>query len=1509
MKKQKKWQLYLIFVVIALTVYNILPTVFYYTKPLNQPIEEKRAEQIAVSISNRVNQLEEEAEKWLYSFCRLLEIKPQAVSLDTKQPQLLTISFKDVKEANLFRNYLPRAGLLIPFLPAQLFLHKDVDTNSRTVTVQRRVPVHLDANTYYQYSYKLDSDGKPTPFYEEIVQDRALQIASSIAGPTQNALYLQNALKQTDVVQEDQLVQIAKNIVSFTSVYEESSPIAQRFFASFTQCNLENRPAFVQSWIQALDSLQLKLSKEKEHLQYQGKQAQKTAVFLTTTEQQKLESLIDKTRNLELAIQIIKKNTDFFAKAKNPLSYKTMQEDVKQQVIQDNTQIIALDGYNPFIKNIVIDWNREKIFLDLYEDVKTFREKSTQSSYLADQADQLMYNEIAFIARSSDEVISPLQGRFEITLNQLAGSKSFLAMNLGKVAHEMSLQLKEMLLRSWHPIHPDLQRNALPIYDYDTYQALPLAEQKLALVVYAPASYDATPVQGFRSHSIYVIAKGMDKILSRLQSESQSSQTNQFIQDFNQLREILQKSGFVDYSTGGFAFDSQFSRDLIFEQENYYQTLLKATREDFKVFGTKRFALLEFTNLEQRLLTENKILNQVHEDLLKWRDDYFAAQSQIKGVTKYDVPKPVHSIYWNNIKLSLSKYFNGDDRKILHWGLDLSGGKTVQLELIDNNGKTVVDPIDIKQGINELYARINKMGVSEVNIRQEGNTIALDFPGAQGLSASDLVKSSSMYFQIVNEKFSTNNIALADATQNFLQEVWNEAVVTNCKDVEGINAIAWKHLYGDSLDPELVQPRSEAAKTLYENGLRFALSGPISNNFNETYSKIAVLRGSDFTSWNGQTHPLLIVFRNFALEGSNLEDIHASYDPSKGNFLAFSVKNTFTDKLGNKQYPRDNLFAWTSQFSKEKVQGTAREAFSAGRGWRMAVILNGSVISSPTLDSELKDSGMITGSFTQREISQLESDLKAGSLSFTPHILAEKNVSPELGTKERVQGIAATVIALLLVIAAMVSYYRFGGMIASIAVVFNLLILWATLQNLQATLSLAGIAGIILTVGMAVDANVLVFERIREEFQATGRIALAIHAGYRKAFSAILDSNVTTIIAALVLLNFDSGPIKAFAVTMIIGIISSMFTALFMTRFFFSRWVENPNHKQLNMLNWFKAKDFNFFKFTKPAIFFSFCVILIGSFMLIAQRNTIFGMDFRGGYALTVELTPNEKENYRQSVEQALAHAGAVANEMQIRELTPHNQVRIFLSRSLQEVGHPFANLPIEYTLKEPNYSYQTNPKIVWVVQALEEAGLSLTASSLQDLNKQWTEVSGQLSDTMRNNALIGISIAVLCILIYITIRFEFNYAISAILCLAHDLFFTLAAIAILHKLHVPIQIDLNTIAALMTIVGYSLNDTIIVFDRIREDMQFMRKTSLVGIMNHALNVTLSRTLMTSGTTLLVLIPLLFLGGPTLFGFSLVMVIGVIFGTLSSLFIAAPLMKFFYEWELQKISKMKLHER
>lgn len=1517
MEKQKKWQFYLIIAVILLTIYNILPTVFYYAKPLSSPIDQARASAISKQIVERINQLEPEAENWLASFCKLINVKPLAISTNTEQPQFTNLSFKNEEDASKFRQYLPRAGALVPFVPAQLSLYNTHDENNKNVVVQRRIPIHFDPSqigNYTQFSQKFDGQHNPTTLYRALVEDRALQVGIAFGGTSENAAMLQALTHAERGGQAEQaLLQLSQNINTFTKVYGEKSSIAQRYFASFTQTADSNRSQLVQTFLNQLDSARSAISTQRKALKDQSDTLRAQGQFLETIKQQELDLLTTREKSLDQAYATVKRNSQAFAAGKTPFTYGTLSA-LLQSKSPEAVQTISLNGANPFVEQIAIDWNNEKIYLTLYSDVQKMREQldmSNADAFQRDMADQLLYNEIAAASRQSGESISPFQGKFEIGLSQLQNSDSFIAMRLSTVAAAQTKQIKETLQSTWHPKHPDLAQGAFPIYDYETYLQLPESKQNLCLVIYAPSLNKQVPPQGFRMNSIYVIAKGMEQILDRLRNEPQSSQSAQFSQDFRELRSILQNNGFSGFSGASYGLGSSFANDFIFEEQDYFLDVLKASRENFTVHGTKRYAVLEFTDVEQRILTENKIGNRIHEDLLKWRDDYNAAQVGIRGVSKYDVPKPTKNVYWSNFKLSFVKFFRGDDRKILHWGLDLSGGKTVQIELRDTSNRIVTNPDDLKQGINELYNRVNKMGVSEVSIRQEGNYITLDFPGSQGLSAGELVKASSMFFHIVNEKFSPNNALLSDAVSRFLQEIWNEALVTNQKDIEAINRIAWKHLHGDSLDPDVFQPRSDAARTLYENGLRLSnpQEGINTANFNETYSKLSMLRGDDFTDWYGQTHPLMIVFNNYALEGSNLESIHSSYDPNRGNSLGFSIKGSYSNKGGQKINPQEDLYAWTSQFSKEKIVGTPLETLSGGKGWRMAVILNGQIISAPTLDSALKDSASITGSFTQREINQLEADLKAGSLSFTPHILSEKNVSPELGSKERFYGILATIIAIALVVGAMIGYYRFGGVVASVAVLFNLFVMWATLQNLEATMTLAGIAAIILTLGMAVDANVLVFERIREEFAVSGRIASAVHAGYRKAFSAIVDSNVTTIIAAIVLLQFDSGPIKAFAVTMIIGIVSSMFTALFMTRFFFVGWVQNPANKSLSMRNWFKAKNFNFLKHTKKTIAITSIIVVVGCASMLAQRNTIFGMDFSGGYALNVELEMKGGESFRSSVEEALRKQGASAQEIQIRELTPTNNLRIFLGNSMQQPGHPFFGLPMENELKEPQYRFETNPRVVWVVEALKAQGLMLTPASLENLDKSWTEVSGQMSSVMRNNAMIGLAIALLCILMYITIRFEFKYAISATICLAHDVVFTVGVLALLHSIGVPLQIDLNTIAALMTIVGYSLNDIIIVFDRIREDSRLMRKSNFSEVINHALNVTLSRTLMTSGTTLLVLIPLILLGGSTLFGFSLVMAIGVIFGTLSSLFIAAPLMKYFHDKEIQKEERVLISQR
>jgi SecD/SecF fusion protein len=1310
MEKKKNWQLFLILAVIALTIYNILPTVFYYCKPLKSPIEENQAGKIALSIEKRVNHLESDAKDWIHSFCTSLSISPQSIVLNG---QNLTVSFTKSEDANKFKKFFPRAGSLISFTPAQLRLGPN-QNNPKEVLVQRRIATQLDQSLF-------SFAQKNSPEYREIIIDRAAQIA-----------YILEAKDDAALV---------------------------------------------------------------------------------------------------------------------PFGANSLKEQLKSK------DTLVIGKKNPIFSALTIDWTNDQILLTLHPD--------------AAQAKQPLINEMAKINRFTGETVIQANGKLSISLHDLSAFSGFLVVDLEKLASHQAKKTEALLQDKWVPNHPDLKN--LKVVSLSGYEALSQEEKALSLIVHADAR-------------LCVVAHGLDSILQNYQQFPNSEPAQVFTKDFTNLAELLQQNGFQFYRAP--------SGDLVFEKADLYHSLLAATREDFKVKGTRKWATLELSNVEQRLLTDNKIDTQIHEDLVKWKDEYNAAQVSIHPGARFDVPKPTKSVFLSNLALTMTKMKRGDERKVIRWGLDLSGGKTVQIELRDANNQIVKNDADLKQGINELYNRVNKMGVSEVAIRQLGSQIVLDFPGSQSLSASELIKASSMYFHVVNEKFSSPYSPFAASVNQFLMEVWNEAIVTNKKDSQSINEIAFRHLHAETV--------SEAARILLNNGLALQSTEDAapSSQIDDTTCKIALLRGDE---WFGQMHPLLIVFRNFALEGSQLTSIHPGYDPQKGNYLSFEVQSSTQNKEGVN--PRENLYNWTSRYSKEKVLGTALEDFSKGRGWRMAVLLNDTVINAPTLDGVLKDSASISGSFSQREVNQLAADLKAGSLTFMPHILSEKNVSPELGQKDRIQGITATFVALLLVMGSMLAYYRFAGLVASVAVLFNLLILWATLQNIGATLSLAGIAGIILTIGMAVDANVLVFERIKEEFAISGKIKSAIKAGYEKAYSAIIDSNVTTIIAALILLNFDAGPIKGFAITLIIGIVSSMFTALFMTRFYFARWVQNPKNTALSMANWIQAKSIDFLKHTKLAFIATSLIILVGSYLIYHERASIFGMDFTGGYSLHIEIEPSKEGNYLAAVDGALKEKGIAKSDFQIRELNPSNNLRILFGTSMEELGKPFNGMPLEINQKNAKYPFETNPRIQWVVDALVANGVHLTESSLLRLEKDWTAMSGQMSDSMRNNALIGLLISFICIFIYIAFRFEYKFAAASVLCLIHDVLITLGAIGLLKSFGVAIQIDLNTVAAIMTIVGYSLNDTIIVFDRIREEMHLTRNKPLSYIVNNALNATLSRTTITSGTTLLVLIALVALGGSSIFSFALVMTIGVFFGTLSSWYIASPLMLFFHGQEEKALVK------
>lgn len=1510
MEKQKRWQLFVIVAVILLTVYNILPTVFFYSKPLKDPINQELATTISSDISKRVNNLEEEAQEWVYSFAKNLGLKDVLVSFKQEDPRYIQVKLKNQDDAALFKRFLPRAGLLLPFVPSQLELASNVNESPEVVTLQRRIAVHLPEKNSGQYFSFIEKrkDAEITEGYKHLLFDRLDPLLISIGGPSSEALSIEE-IKESAKDRSSDLIalDLASKIAVFDKTFKNHKELKKRYYASFTQVDSSNKTLLINDLQNAFENTKTRLIEQKNALEKEQEVAKEQAGFADASKASEIKLLSTQIDNLTIAQEIVKKNKDLFNKGRTPLNQKTalalLEESFNQQEKSSKRQFINLEGLNPFISSLTLDWNNDLVTIELYPDVKEIRalQGSTDTlNFIAEKTNQLLFNEIASISREISEPILPLNNDFSLNLNKLNDSTSILTLNLSELARVQANQVKTGLTNYFNPESQDLQRKNYNIYNFNEFTSLSKEDSKLGLVVYVPSNESTDIPKGFKSSSIYVIARGLKSLSDQYIVNPTAKASESFIHDFNHLREYLGSLGFFGYPASSYSFAPEFKNDYIFELDDYYNYLLKATRESFNVYGNKKFAQLEMSDLEQRILSTNRIEDRIHEDLLKWKDAYHAAQVDLNLKAKYDVPPPTHSAFFSNLALSFKKYFRGDDRKILKWGLDLSGGKTVRIGLKDQNGKAVDNPEELNEAVNELFKRVNKLGVSEVGIRVEGKNVILDFPGSQGLSASELVKASSMTFHVVNEKFGPLNKTLAKATSDFLQEVWNEAVVTNKKSIEDINTIAWQHL-GGSLDPnqEFI-PQSESARILYENGLRLASSNfdAPSATFNDTLSAIAMFSGDDFAQWQGQSNPLLVVFRNYALEGTRLENVQAGYDPSKGNILSFSISGNAVNNLGQKYNARDELYAWTSQFAQEKIVGTPKEEYSSGRGYRMAVILNGTVVSSPSLNSPLRDHAMMSGHFSQREINQLAADLKAGSLSFTPKILSEQNVSPELGASERAHGIFAAVLATIIVIVSMCTYYRFAGLVASIAVLFLLLIMWGVLQNIGAALTLPGIAGIILTIGMAIDANVLVYERIREEFKISRRLPSAVQAGYRKAFAAIIDSNLTSIIAAIILLQFDSGPIKGFALTLIIGIIASMFTSLFVTRFFFAGWVQNPKNKELKMSSLISATNFNFLKFARPAILLSIVLIAIGALSFISEKNTLFGMDFTGGFSLNVDLPEKNSLNYKEEVAKAFIASGAKDQDFQIRELnTPHN-LRIQLGTTMEQPGHPFFGLPLNVEPQEIVYQYEVNPRLTWVIESLRNSGIELSSSELSIVDQNWSEMSGQLSDAMRNNAIIALIAALLAILIYITLRFEFKYGISAVIGLAHDVLITVAFIALLHLFGSSIQIDLQVIAAIMTIIGYSLNDTIIIFDRIREDLRVFRKLEFKDIVNGALNKTLSRTLMTSGTTILVLLALTLFGGHSIFNFSLVMTIGVVVGTLSSLFVAAPLLIYFHNKEV-----------
>jgi SecD/SecF fusion protein len=566
-------------------------------------------------------------------------------------------------------------------------------------------------------------------------------------------------------------------------------------------------------------------------------------------------------------------------------------------------------------------------------------------------------------------------------------------------------------------------------------------------------------------------------------------------------------------------------------------------------------------------------------------------------------------------------------------------------------------------------------------------------------------------------------------------------------------------------------------------------------------------------------------------------------------------------------------------------------------GRQIAIVLDDYVYSFPVVNSEIKGgSSSISGNFTQTEAKDLANILKSGKLQAPAVIIEEEVVGPSLGQQAVNNGMNSFIIAFLFVLVYMVFFYKSAGYVADIALITNIFLIFGVLASLRAVLTLPGIAGIVLTIGMSVDANVLIYERIKEELKLGKGLKLAVQDGYKNAYSAIIDANLTTLITGVILFIFGHGPIKGFATTLIIGILTSLFSAIFITRLVFtSRLAKNKSVTFYNKLteNAFKNTKFNFIGKRKIGYVISGIIIAVGLFSLITKGLNL-GVDFQGGRTYVVKFN---KEVITDDISSALKLS--FDNETpEVKTYGSTDQVKIitkYLVNSSDENADNIAEQKLYEGLKNAKllqdgvtldlflngYKFDEG-KVV-------ESGVNDDADLVMGI-KSSRKVGPTIADDIKVAALWAVFFSLIAIFLYIFIRFRnWQFGLGALAALTHDVLVVLGLFSILYTV-MPFSMEINQafIAAVLTVVGYSVNDTVVVFDRIREYLKFNKSKDRRTVYNEALNGTLSRTFNTSISTFIVLLAIFIFGGEAIQGFIFALLIGIIVGTYSSLFIATP---------------------
>ncbi len=788
----------------------------------------------------------------------------------------------------------------------------------------------------------------------------------------------------------------------------------------------------------------------------------------------------------------------------------------------------------------------------------------------------------------------------------------------------------------------------------------------------------------------------------------------------------------------------------------------------------------------------------------------------------------------------------------LNLGLDLQGGIHLVLE-VQTQGLSAEDAQDAVARAQEIIRnRIDQFGVAEPTIQRQGdNRIIIELPGVQDVQrAKDLVGQTALLeFQLLEPGEDRNRLlqrinaltspAAADSAQaeeaveeevslfeeggkepetassarslvSMLIPMGNSDLAVGIRDVQRVKNII----------------HSPAAQALVPSDVEFVFS-----------SKPEGVEGNQY-------YFIYLVRSRPEMTGDMLQDAYVSIGQNV-EYLGQPIVNFATTDEGVRQFSR--------------ITG-------AHIGDRMAIVLDEAVYSAPTIQSKISEGrGIITGSGDQDEAKDLAIVLRAGALPAEVHIIEDRTVGPSLGRDSIEQGKTAALYSIVLVALFMLIYYRTAGIIADVALVLNMFFIMAVLAGFNATLTLPGIAGIILTIGMAVDANVLIFERIREELRAGKTVRAAIDSGYNHALSAIVDANVTTFLVGIVLYQFGTGPVRGFALTLCIGIISSLFTAFFVTRTVFDLLTRGSGTQSLSIgpVGFLADSRIAFLAKRNMGFAISGIVFALGLVSIVAINGLRPGIDFAGGTLLELHFEPALKiEDVRGALNQVpVGDKTMDLSKSEIKQFGSPNDILIRVSES--EEGTEVAE---------------------GIMKSLQ----STFASNIQgaDWIRRQEKVGPKIGEELSGAAVRAVLVALALILLYMAWRFHrFLYGIAAVAALFHDVLITLGLLSLF-----GVDITLAVVAGLLAIVGYSLNDTIVVFDRIRENLHVVRREGFAGMIDLSINECLSRTLVTSLTTLVAVFVLMAFGGEVNRDFTITLLIGIVIGTYSSVFIASPVL-------------------